>query len=60
MKRFMRELVGLGWSVVGAGFVLMTVTGSVFKTGLLLTICGVAVQLSGLLIPKDKEDEDEE
>ena len=59
MKRFMRELIGLGWSVVGAGFVLMTVTGSVFKTGLLLTICGVAVQLSGLLIPKDREDEDE-
>jgi hypothetical protein len=56
----MRELVGLGWSVVGAGFVLMTVTGSVFKTGLLLTICGVAVQLSGLLIPEDKEDKDEE
>lgn len=56
MKRFMRELVALGWSVVGAGFVLMTVTGSVFKTGVLLTVLGVAIQLSGLLI---KEDGDE-
>lgn len=57
MKRFMKELIALGWSVVGAGFVLMTVTGSVFKTGLLLTVLGVAIQLSGLLISEDKEDE---
>jgi hypothetical protein len=57
MKRFMKELIALGWSVVGAGFVLMTVTGSVFKTGLLLTVVGVAVQLSGLLISEDEEDE---
>jgi len=57
MKRFMKELTALGWSVVGAGFVLMTVTGSVFKTGLLLTFVGVAVQLSSLLIPEDKDDE---
>ena len=53
----MKELIALGWSVVGAGFVLMTVTGSVFKTGLLLTVVGVAVQLSGLLISEDEEDE---
>jgi hypothetical protein len=57
MKRFMRELVALGWSVVGAGFVLMTVTGSVFKTGVLLTALGVAIQLSGLLIPEDENEE---
>jgi hypothetical protein len=57
MKRFMKELIALGWSVVGAGFVLMTVTGSVFKTGLLLTVLGVAIQLSGLLISEDEEDE---
>lgn len=57
MKRFMRELVSLGWSIVGAGFVLMTVTGSVFKTGVLLTVFGVLVQLSGLLITEDEENE---
>ena len=56
MKRLFREVVALGWSVVGAGFVLMTVSGSVFRTGMILTLTGVGVQLLGLLI---KENDDE-
>ena len=55
MSRFLRELVALGWSVVGAGFVLMTVSGSVFRTGLILTLTGVGVQLLGLLIKESDE-----
>jgi hypothetical protein len=55
MKRLLRELVALGWSVVGAGFVLMTVTGTVFKVGLYLTIAGVLIQLAGLLLPEENQ-----
>jgi hypothetical protein len=56
VKRLLREVVALGWSVVGAGFVLMTVSGSVFRTGMVLTLTGVCVQLLGLLL---KENDDE-
>lgn len=59
MKRFFDELVSLTWSVVGAGFVLMTVSGPVFRTGVILTSIGVGVQLLGLVIgSSDPEDED--
>jgi len=54
-KRFIREIIAMGWSVVGAGFVLMTVTGSVFRIGMWLTIVGVAIQLLGILIPEEDE-----
>lgn len=57
MRRLMREFVNLGWSVVGAGFVLMTVSGSVFRTGLILTFMGVGVQLLGLLLKESDENE---
>jgi len=56
MNRFMREVVSLGWSVVGAGFVLMTVSGSVFRTGLILTFIGVGVQLLGLFLKESDEE----
>lgn len=54
-RRLLRELIAMGWSVVGAGFVLMTVTGSVFRIGMWLTIVGVVVQMLGLLIPEEDE-----
>lgn len=54
MKRFIKEIVALGWSVVGAGFVLMTVSGQVFRTGMILTFIGVGVQLLGLLLESDE------
>lgn len=55
-RRLLRELIAMGWSVVGAGFVLMTVTGSVFRIGMWLTIVGVAVQMLGLLIPEEDDE----
>ncbi len=57
MKKFLREFVALGWAIIGGLFVIITLSGDVKKTAILLTALGVAIQLSGLLIPEDKEEE---
>ena len=58
MKRFLNELVSLGWAVIGGLFVIVTLSGDVKRTAILLTFLGVVIQLSGLLIPKDKEEDE--
>lgn len=50
-------LVEIAMFIIASGFVLMTVTGSVFRTGAVLTIIGVIVQVAALFIT-DKEEED--
>jgi hypothetical protein len=50
-------LVDIAMFLIASGFVLMTVTGSVFVTGAVLTIIGAVVQLAALFITeKDKEE----
>ena len=55
MKKILRELVAMTWSLVGAGYVLMTVQGAIFRTGLVLTFIGVGIQLLGLALVSDDE-----
>lgn len=56
MKKLLKEFQALGWSVIGAGFVIITLSGDIKETAVLLTVVGVLIQLSTLLIPKDKDD----
>ena len=56
MKKLLKEFQALGWSVIGAGFVIITLSGDIKQTAVLLTVTGVLIQLSTLLIPKDKDD----
>lgn len=56
MKRVFRELIAMTWSLVGAGYVLMTVQGGIFRTGLVLTFIGVGVQLLGLAMESDDDE----
>ena len=56
MKKLLKEFQALGWSVIGAGFVIITLSGDIKETAILLTVVGVLIQLSTLLIPKDKDD----
>lgn len=57
MKKLLRAIVELNWSVIGAGFVIVTLTGSVKDTAVLLTVAGVMIQLTGILLDKgDKEE----
>lgn len=56
MKKLLKEFQALGWSVIGAGFVIITLSGDIKQTAILLTVAGILIQLSTLLIPKDKDD----
>ena len=56
MKKLLKEFQALGWSVIGAGFVIITLSGDIKQTAVLLTVVGVLIQLSTPLIPKDKDD----
>jgi hypothetical protein len=56
IKRIIKEFQALGWSLIGAGFVIITLSGDVKQTAILLTVVGTLIQLSTLLIPKDKDD----
>ena len=56
MKKLLKEFQALGWSVIGAGFVIITLSGDIKETAVLLTVAGILIQLSTLLIPKDKDD----
>lgn len=51
----LKYLAGNVWTYIGAGFVLMTVTGDVRRTGIILTISGVAIELLAVAIGKDNE-----
>ena len=55
--KLVKHLAGNVWTYVSAGFVLMTVTGSVRTTGIYLTVFGVVVECAAILIGKDEPDE---
>lgn len=55
--KLVRYLAGNIWTYVSAGFVLMTVTGSVRTTGIYLTIAGVVIECAAYLTGKDPTDE---
>jgi len=57
MKKLIKEFQALGWSVIGAGFVIVTLSGDVKRTAILLTFAGILIQLSTLLIPEDKDED---
>jgi hypothetical protein len=55
MKKMFDGLVEIAMYLIASGFVLMTVTGSVFRIGATLTILGVFVQLAALFIKEEEE-----
>ena len=55
IKRIIKEFQALGWSLIGAGFVIITLSGDVKETAILLTVAGTLIQLSTLLVKEDEE-----
>ena len=51
--KLLQHLAGNIWTYVGAGFVLMTVTGDVRRTGIILTIVGVVIESLAVITEKD-------
>jgi len=56
IKRIWEAILELNWSIVGALFVIITLSGSVKDSAILITVLGVAISLTALA---NKEDEDE-
>lgn len=57
MRKHLNGITEIAMYLIASGFVLMTVTGSVFRTGAILTILGVVVQVAALFASR-KEDEE--
>jgi membrane associated rhomboid family serine protease len=51
--KLLQHLAGNVWTYIGAGFVLMTVTGDVRRTGIILTIIGVVIESVAVITEKD-------
>jgi membrane associated rhomboid family serine protease len=51
--KLIHHLAGNIWTYVSAGFVLMTVTGSVRTTGIVLTLIGITVESIAYASKKD-------
>ena len=54
MKNKAQALVEIAMYLIASGFVLMTVTGSVFRIGATLTILGVVVQVAAMFIKEEE------
>jgi membrane associated rhomboid family serine protease len=52
--KLIQHLAGNIWTYVSAGFVLMTVTGSVRTTGIFLTLIGITVESIAYASKKDE------
>ncbi len=49
VKRLLRELGELSWTLAGTGLVLITLSGNTRKLGIYISLVGLAVHLIGLL-----------
>jgi len=56
IKRIWEAILELNWSIVGALFVIITLSGSVNDSAILITALGVAVSLTALAIKEDKDE----
>jgi len=56
IKRIWEAILELNWSIVGALFVIVTLSGDVKRTAVLITILGVAISLTALAIKEDEEE----
>lgn len=54
--KLIQYLAGNIWTYIGSGFVIITVTGSVQRTAIYLTILGIVVECAAALTKKDKNE----
>lgn len=56
IKRIWEAILELNWSIVGALFVIITLSGSVKDSAILITVLGVAISLTALAKKEDDEE----
>jgi hypothetical protein len=57
MKRLLEDITALAWTLAGTGLVLITLTGSTRKLGMIIAGIGLAINLVGLLAKMSKDSE---
>jgi len=57
MKRLLEDITALAWTLAGTGLVLITLTGSTRKLGMIIAGIGLAINLVGLLAKMGKDNQ---
>jgi hypothetical protein len=55
VKKWLDEVTGLAWTLAGTGLVLITLTGSTRRLGIIISVIGLAVNLVAIAIKGDDE-----
>lgn len=55
VKKWLDELTGLAWTLAGTGLVLITLTGSTRRLGIIISIVGLVVNLFAVALKGDEE-----
>lgn len=55
VKKWLDELTGLAWTLAGTGLVLITLTGSTRRLGIIISIVGLVVNLIAVALKGDEE-----
>jgi hypothetical protein len=55
VKKWLDEMTGLAWTLAGTGLVLITLTGSTRRLGIIISIVGLVVNLIAVALKGDEE-----
>ncbi len=55
VKKWLDEVTGLAWTLAGTGLVLITLTGSTRRLGIIISIVGLVVNLIAVALKGDEE-----
>lgn len=55
MKKFWKESAALAWTLAGTALVLITLSGDVKRTGIIISAAALLFHFAGVFTPEDKE-----
>lgn len=55
MRKLFDELTALVWTLAGTGLVIITLTGSVRRSAIIITLTALAINLATIALKKDDE-----
>lgn len=55
MKRFIDELNALAWTLAGTGLVIITLTGAVRRSAIIITLIALGINLATIFLSKDDQ-----
>jgi len=55
VKKWLDEITGLAWTLAGTGLVLITLTGSTRRLGIIISVVGLVINLVAVALKGDEE-----